>query len=854
MTRLRVAVVVDDTGARTGRPASLLAAALGARHDTRLVRVRRATRHDDQAPPSRLVAHDGVRWTRDDDAAAREALAELDADVVVTTSPETLAAAAQLVPPGPALVHHHHRADPSSGRGDLLLRAFGARADAVTVLDDHAAVHVRSLLGSATPPVTVVPHAIATGWRPRPAPHTDPATGLLLAVAPLEADQQLPQLLQAFAPLASDRPGWRLRVVGGGSRRRELLGTARRLGLHDQVELAPRSRDLAAEWARATLGVSTARVTPWGAPAADALRAGVPFLAYDVPGGTRRLVRPGVTGELAADGSPASLAAALQRLADDPDRHAALAEGACAHGHHLVETCTDGWDAVLRQVGGDDLPATGPGSAAGDVPMTTPPSALFVPPLQARRAALDLVVDVVAGTARDWFVLPRPFPEPVRVVVPEEHRTAVLEALARADAPSWMGGRLPSTGARPEVRDTLARTAAHALGGAVGVIAIGPAAGADAPAGTDDGGTVLVEIWPRDRRGGLVAVARNGLLRSLPPGSPVTTVAVDGREVPVPEPFQHPTTWDFTEPVDIVSTWVDGGDPVWDAARRARLRAAGTTDRRASGRARFHSRDELRYSLRSVHLFAPWVRTIHLVTAGQRPAWLADHPRVRLVDHRDLLPAGALPTFSSHAIETRLHRVPGLSEHFIYLNDDVLLGRPLGVRSFFGPGGTAATFAGREPLGVPGGDEAPYLGAAFTNRRLLLDAFGTAAVRFFAHAPHPHRVSVLEEVAERFGPEVDRTTLTPFRSAEDVSMLSSLAQQYGLRTGRAHPAELAVAHVDLTRATLARELRALGDRRHADVICLADGHDWAFEPGVAEAELAAFLESYYPVAAPWERG
>ena len=62
--------------------------------------------------------------------------------------------------------------------------------------------------------------------------------------------------------------------------------------------------------------------------------------------------------------------------------------------------------------------------------------------------------------------------------------------------------------------------------------------------------------------------------------------------------------------------------------------------RAASGRARYADRGELRYSMRSLHLFAPWVRRIHLVTAGQVPDWLdADHPRVNLVDHRDLFPA-----------------------------------------------------------------------------------------------------------------------------------------------------------------------------------------------------------------------
>ena len=123
--------------------------------------------------------------------------------------------------------------------------------------------------------------------------------------------------------------------------------------------------------------------------------------------------------------------------------------------------------------------------------------------------------------------------------------------------------------------------------------------------------------------------------------------------------------------------------------RPAGRRCSGTaTTRESSGQARFVSRDELRYSFRSIHLFAPWVRKIHLVTAGQVPelARPVDHPQVAVVDHSAILPADALPTFNSHAIESALHRLPDLAEHFVYLNDDFFLGRPLGPGGVLQPG------------------------------------------------------------------------------------------------------------------------------------------------------------------------
>ena len=161
--------------------------------------------------------------------------------------------------------------------------------------------------------------------------------------------------------------------------------------------------------------------------------------------------------------------------------------------------------------------------------------------------------------------------------------------------------------------------------------------------------------------------------------------------------------------------------------------------------------------MRSLHLFAPWVRRIHLVTAGQVPSWLdTSHDRIRVVDHRDILPASALPTFSSHAIETRLHAVPDLADHFVYVNDDVFLGRPRRPEHFFSPGGQYAAFvADHRAVGLPGTDDRPYLTAAQNNRRVLTDAFGVALTNTMMHSPHPQRRTTLEEIAARFPAEVD---------------------------------------------------------------------------------------------------
>lgn len=104
--------------------------------------------------------------------------------------------------------------------------------------------------------------------------------------------------------------------------------------------------------------------------------------------------------------------------------------------------------------------------------------------------------------------------------------------------------------------------------------------------------------------------------------------------------------------------------------------------------ARIRQIDELKYALRSVNMFAPWIRRIFIATDSAPPRWLADHPKITIVPAEEhFSDRDALPTYNSHAVESQLHNIPGLSEHFLYSNDDMFFGRPLKASMFFSPGG-----------------------------------------------------------------------------------------------------------------------------------------------------------------------
>ncbi len=133
------------------------------------------------------------------------------------------------------------------------------------------------------------------------------------------------------------------------------------------------------------------------------------------------------------------------------------------------------------------------------------------------------------------------------------------------------------------------------------------------------------------------------------------------------------------EKIDFVITWVDGNDPVWQADKSKYSPNGG--DVRP---ARYREWDQLKYWFRSIELYAPWVNKIHFVTYGHLPEWLdTSNPRLHIVNHSDFIPKEFLPVFNSTAIEIHLHRIPGLSEQFVYFNDDFYLMKECRESDFF---------------------------------------------------------------------------------------------------------------------------------------------------------------------------
>ncbi|MEU6574187.1 stealth family protein [Streptomyces sp. NPDC046805] len=511
--------------------------------------------------------------------------------------------------------------------------------------------------------------------------------------------------------------------------------------------------------------------------------------------------------------------------------------------------------------GGERLVAlAGPGARIALVRPT-------VSPLGLREANLELVVTALEEAGIDYFAVrgASDFRSCLAVAETDRDRVApVLENLAglgpvylracRGQAAQGRGALCGSRRARRLGREARVLRVGMVWSDPAGSLVLGLEYGCD------------VEFWQPDE-GRLVAPRPNRVTEDVAPHEPRVTVPISRltgfaalhtrrtRAVRTIRPCAEPLPEDVRFPIDVVYTWVDGSDAAWQQRRAAYGEGGYHTE--SANAARYISRDELRYSLRALEQHAPWVRHVYLVTDRQRPSWLNEgSPRLTVVDHSEIFddPA-ALPTFNSHAIESRLHHIKGLAEHFLYFNDDMFLGSPVTPQDFFLSNGMTRTFF--SPSQVPRWDltpvDRPVDAAGKNNRRLVLEHFGTAIVQKLRHAPYALRRSVLHEIEREYAQEHRQTSYSRFRSPTDISIPSSLYHYHAYLTGRAVPSQIDFAYLDLAKPEIQRRLGILLARRDRQAFCindtLSDGHDVARQT----AMLSAFLQAYYPVPSPFER-
>ncbi|MFD9907200.1 stealth conserved region 3 domain-containing protein [Streptomyces sp. NPDC059063] len=832
------------------------------------------------------------------------ALTALDADVLVTTTPALLAAAVRLAPARTVTVHQEHRPTQRRGPSGEPLLLHAPRLDALVTLTERTREWIAESLGATAPELAVIPNAVPDGFRPR----ADGESKVVVMAARLTGEKRVDHAIRAFAQLADAYPEWTLRIFGSGHREQSLRRLVDAFGLQDRVELLGPCQDMAAEWAKAGLSLMTAgHNEAFPLVLLEALAAGVPVVAYDVLTGPAEIVRHRVDGLLVPPGEIDRLAAAMGELmADDETRRAyarAAREG--VYARFSSEQVTAAWEELYaRLVARRDRPerlaeradrvALGIASGGPGFRPTAPHTLNAAAP-EDERAREDEILRAHTGLVRSVgrlaeqrddvgapqvthrnldltasaleseavpYVLVRTNGGSTShtLAVPDDHRDAALKALAGALHGQPVYAELVAP--RDAAPGVVLAERLDGVGEVAGVRVFKPVTSTTLSLRHGVQQACTVAFWTRGPGAGDEAWrAPFGTTLAgteLPSLAPTTRLRVGARDCPSVDVFGELLMKDVDFPVDAVYTWVDDSDPEWRAARAAALGGPGDAASPDRGTVRFRNRDELRYSLRSLAMYAPWVRHVYLVTAGQVPHWLdEDHPGLTVVDHRDLFaePDACLPTFNSHAIETQLHRIEGLSEHFLYFNDDMFLGRPTTPDTFFLPSGLARIFwssVSVPDLPVSDADEG-YLAAAKNNRELLRRDFGRTATHCFLHVPYALRRSVLEELHERYGDELRATARSRFRGNADHALVSSLHQHYAYLTGRAVPGSIAYDFVDIGRRPEHARLGQLLQSRNKSAFCVGESPGGDLTDEETALAMRAFLTAYFPVRSPYER-
>lgn len=234
-------------------------------------------------------------------------------------------------------------------------------------------------------------------------------------------------------------------------------------------------------------------------------------------------------------------------------------------------------------------------------------------------------------------------------------------------------------------------------------------------------------------------------------------------------------------PIDVVYTWVDSSDEKWRRNKNYYLSLqADTSEKEGILNNRFYNNNELLYSLRSIDKYAPWVNKIFIVTNCQIPSWLnINSAKLEIIRHEDIIPIEYLPTFNSHVIESYLHNIKDLSEHYVYFNDDFLLTRKINPKNFFNSIGQASVFWRKKfPDSLDFKKNVLRHKSIVNTGKLIEPEFFNFKIYKFMHTFYPQIKSENKKLHKKFLEEINVFSNNKFRSSTDLVTATWLFQNY----------------------------------------------------------------------------
>lgn len=307
-----------------------------------------------------------------------------------------------------------------------------------------------------------------------------------------------------------------------------------------------------------------------------------------------------------------------------------------------------------------------------------------------------------------------------------------------------------------------------------------------------------------------------------------------------------------TEPIDLVYTWIDGNDPkrIKDINKykpEILLQEGGSSNR-------WRDNDELKYSIRSARKYAPWIRNIYVVTSyGQRPKWLSNNSDIKIINDTEIVPSQYLPTFNSLVIEAFIHKIPGLSNRYLYLCDDFFFGNNAYYSDFVCKDGRRKVFlADYEYRGSIKKHDASFIaGIKYTNSLLNSYTRRNSPRAISLHVPQIHSKEEDQEKLSTFKEAYHITCSSKFRDVYNVHDNTLLDPWWGMYHGTAKLKHIPHIFIGVTNnySMNRAKFRRLTKIR-PKTFCLND--DVLEDLSVVE-QVPEFLQLYFPDKGPDER-
>lgn len=303
-------------------------------------------------------------------------------------------------------------------------------------------------------------------------------------------------------------------------------------------------------------------------------------------------------------------------------------------------------------------------------------------------------------------------------------------------------------------------------------------------------------------------------------------------------------------PIDLVYLWVNGSDPRWQHDFYTYIRLDNPDRTFSTGKERFIEHDELRYALRSAYQYVPWIHTIYIVTNGQVPHWLdINHPQIRIISHKQIMPETALPTFNSYALETRIHLIPNLTNLFLFSNDDFYFLQRVGPSFFFTSNWFPIVRSSDMKFTRKAAESSQYCRNIIYSVNLFSGRFGPSKLFEPVHTISSYRKDDFLECANLFPNDFNRTTYSRFRSERSVHR--SIVSYYSIKAHSAVYIPYSKSKYDALYMTISskKHMKESLIKHRPKMICVND------TPLVLEKDrigLREFLSELFPVPGPWE--